>query len=153
MLCVIHEHHRLVLGQYQIVANRSRTDNYRQNFLQGVQTKLRNSCTKGLGGRVPCIQFVIRVLAVIYSLILDDKVVLQGFPEPKGLHPEKYAATASNDSPAVRLGVIMTALTSKGVDSSWLKSKGVQEVKRMNTLVDQLDGYRLEEIKKGSNSF
>ncbi|KAF6236938.1 hypothetical protein HO173_004816 [Letharia columbiana] len=98
-------------------------------------------------------QFVSRVPAVIYARILDNKVVLQGFLEPKGPHPEKYAAAASNDSAGARLGVNMTALTSKGVESFWLDYKGGQEVKRMNTLVDQLDGYRLEEIEKRSNRF
>lgn len=98
-------------------------------------------------------QFVFRVPAAIYSRILDNKVVLQGFLEPKCPHPDHYAAAASNDSPGARLGVNMTALTSKGVESFWLNTKGAQEVKRMNTLVDQLDGYRLEEIEKRSNRF
>ena len=47
----------------------------------------------------------------------------------------------------------MTTLTSKGVEPFWLKTKGAQEVKHMNTLVDQLDGYRLREIEKRSIGF
>ena len=78
------EHHRLVLGQHQILANRSRTDNYQHKLLQGVQRKLRSHSQKGLGGRLSCIQFVFRVPAVIYSLILDIKVVLQGILEIEG---------------------------------------------------------------------
>ncbi len=47
----------------------------------------------------------------------------------------------------------MTALTSKGIQSFWLKTNGAQEVKRMNSLPDQLNGYRLEETEKRSNRF
>lgn len=39
------------------------------------------------------------------------------------------------------------------IESFWLKSKGAQEVKRMNTLVDQLDGYRIEEIENRSSRY
>ena len=47
----------------------------------------------------------------------------------------------------------MTPPTSKGVEPFWLKAKEAQEVKRMNTLVDQLDGYRLQSFEKRSIIF
>ena len=60
-------------------------------------------------------------------------------PDPRkhggSSRPETYAATAPKDSPAARLGVVLTALTSKGVESFWLKTNGAQEVKRMNSLM------------------
>lgn len=69
-------------------------------------------------------QFVFRVLAVIYSRILNNKVVLIGFLDPTSLHPEVYAAVASNDSPRARPGVNTTTLTSKGGESFGLFTKG-----------------------------
>ena len=119
------EHHRLVLGQFQILANRSRIDDYRQPFIQGYQCKLIDGySSKRFGGRIFCIQFVFRVLAVIYSWILNNKVVLIGFLELKGLRPEVHAAAASNDSSRGRPGINTTTLTSKGGESFGLLTKG-----------------------------
>lgn len=80
-------HHRLVLGQYQILANRSRTDNYRQKFLKAFKASLASNTRRSPCGRVSCMQFLFRGPAVIYLLTLDNKVVLPGFIETKRSAP------------------------------------------------------------------
>ena len=88
-----------------------------------------------------------------FRAILDSTVILQGILEPNDPHAHPYATAASNDHPAARLGVQLTALTSKGIQFFWLQSGGARIIRDMNTLVDQLNGDTLETIEKRKDRF
>ena len=76
---------------------------------------------------------------------IDFKVELsQG-----NLHQSPYAYNARPSDPAIRLGIRITGTgKTDNTVSLWLQSRGEQNVFKMNTLVDELEGILDETTQK-----
>ncbi len=62
-------------------------------------------------------------------------------------HHSPYAIRATQDDPAIRLGIQISGTDTLGnAISFWLKSKGKQNILKMNTLVDEFEGKTDGEI-------
>lgn len=60
-------------------------------------------------------------------------------------HPHAYALSALRTDPATRLGVSIRGQDSHGDFHCWLKATGECNLRKMNTLVDILEGYSTRE--------
>ena len=59
------------------------------------------------------------------------------------------AMKARPDDPAIRFGIQICGTSALGnAISFWLQSRGMRNVLKMNTIVDQLDGKTDEEIER-----
>lgn len=84
------------------------------------------------------------------SLKLDPKegdVVSCRFHLAERPHPNPYAKKAEPRDPASRLAVSIRGRDRHGAFDVWLSTGGLQNVKKMNSLVDVLEGYTLEESR------
>ena len=59
-------------------------------------------------------------------------------------HPTPYATRSAPDDPAIRLGVMVTGLEG----AVYASCDGIQIVKSVNTLVDEMEGRTAEEIER-----
>lgn len=80
------------------------------------------------------------------NLVHGDKAVLQ-LHLLSTQHPHPYATRASSSDPASRLGVAIRGEDKQGDFHCWLATSGELNVWKMNTLVDILEGYSLEESR------
>lgn len=80
------------------------------------------------------------------DLVHDDEVILQ-YHLTTTQHPHKYALKALPTDPASRLGVSIRGQDSKGPFHRWLMTSGSLNVFKINSLVDHLEGYSLEDTK------
>ena len=77
----------------------------------------------------------------------DDKVMVEFQLSETEPHPTPYATLSTVDDPAIRLGVKVT-----GAEGAvFLFSYGTQIVKRVNTLVDEIEGRTANEIENTPN--
>ncbi|KAE8418752.1 hypothetical protein BDV36DRAFT_294798 [Aspergillus pseudocaelatus] len=60
-------------------------------------------------------------------------------------HPNAYAQMAETRDPASRLAISISGHDAQGGFHTWLQTKGTRNVFKMNSLVDVLEGYSLEE--------
>ncbi|KAJ5834165.1 hypothetical protein N7447_000191 [Penicillium robsamsonii] len=75
-----------------------------------------------------------------------DEVILQYHLTPTP-HPHAYALSALKTDPATRLGVSIRGQDSHGGFHCWLKATGECNLRKMNSLVDILEGYSAEESR------
>ena len=73
-----------------------------------------------------------------------DKVFVQ-FHLAENVHPHKYTTNALPTDSASRLAISLSGRDATGEFHIWLVSSGPKAVKRMNTLVDVLEGYSYSE--------
>jgi hypothetical protein len=73
-----------------------------------------------------------------------DEVILQYHLTPTS-HPCPYVTSALTTDPASRLGVSIRGENSHGSFHCWLRATGERNVRKMNSLVDILEGCSLEE--------
>ncbi|OJJ01631.1 hypothetical protein ASPVEDRAFT_83160 [Aspergillus versicolor CBS 583.65] len=92
-----------------------------------------------------CGQFQFTI-SVDFNLHLKkgDKVFVQ-FHLADNVHPLKYTANALPTDPASRLAISLTGRDSTSEFHIWLTTSGPKAIKRMNTLVDILEGYSYSE--------
>lgn len=77
----------------------------------------------------------------------DDEVILQ-YHLTSTQHPHHYALKALPIDPASRLVVSIRGQDREGPFHCWLMTGGTLNVLKMNSLVDHLEGYSLEETKQ-----
>ena len=145
------EYYGLFHKKLQWRGAKGRVQQSRQQPPQGVQCNLKAG--RKLSGRISCMQWSFYIQTKTFRAILDNTVILQGALKPTDPHAHPYTTAASNDHPAARLAVKLTALTSKGIQFFWLQSGGARIIGNMNTLVDQLDGDTLETVEKRKDRF
>ncbi|KAE8313701.1 hypothetical protein BDV41DRAFT_564118 [Aspergillus transmontanensis] len=63
-------------------------------------------------------------------------------------HPNAYAQMAEARDPANRLAISISGHNTQGSFHTWLQTKGSRNVFKINSLVDVLEGYSLEESKQ-----
>ncbi|KAB8213450.1 hypothetical protein BDV33DRAFT_196915 [Aspergillus novoparasiticus] len=63
-------------------------------------------------------------------------------------HPNAYTHMAEARDPASRLAISISGHDAQGSFHTWLQTKGSRNVFKMNSLVDVLEGYSLEESKQ-----
>ncbi|KAE8335971.1 hypothetical protein BDV24DRAFT_155573 [Aspergillus arachidicola] len=63
-------------------------------------------------------------------------------------HPNAYTHMAEARDPASRLAISISGHDTQGSFHAWLQTKGSRNVFKMNSLVDVLEGYSLEESKQ-----
>ncbi|KAJ5825921.1 hypothetical protein N7474_003059 [Penicillium riverlandense] len=76
-----------------------------------------------------------------------DEVTLQ-YHMAATRHPHPYANKSLPTDPACRLGISIRGRDMNGEFQRWLHTNGELNVRKMNSLVDVLEGYSLGEIKE-----
>ncbi|KAJ5658378.1 uncharacterized protein N7484_002027 [Penicillium longicatenatum] len=76
----------------------------------------------------------------------NDTVIIQ-YHLTATQHPKPYAIRALPTDPASRLGVSICGQDSMGAFHCWLETNGSCNVLKMNSLVDVLEGFSLEQSK------
>lgn len=118
--------------------------------LEGVLTKVNVSENHYQFAHVWCGNYKFTISAKLGLGLSDgDQVTLQ-YHLTDTQHPYAYALEALPADPANRLGISIRGHNSDGPFHCWLMADGLLNVKKMNSLVDCLEGYSLEETKRFS---
>ncbi|KAL4887947.1 hypothetical protein BDV59DRAFT_196889 [Aspergillus ambiguus] len=96
---------------------------------------------------ISCGMFRFTISRSLGLSIRDGDAVHCRFNLAESPHPNAYARRAEPRDPASRLAVSIRGKDSHGNFHVWLGTHGPQNVKKMNSLVDVLEGYTLEESR------
>lgn len=135
-------------------ASASRTAKTRREVLLGARREVKSYRCQTVPG-----QYTIRRCIFIGSFCLwlpnssagslSGKVYFKTEISNGQAHHSPYAMKATPDDPAIRLGIHICGTNALGnAISFWLQSRGMQNILKMNTLVDELEGKTDGEIEQ-----
>ncbi|KAL1852698.1 hypothetical protein Plec18167_008981 [Paecilomyces lecythidis] len=96
---------------------------------------------------IPMASFQFAILRKLGVDVKNGDEVFVQFHLPDTPHPHAYTSRAHKDDPASRFAVSIEGSDTSGHFYKWLTTDGDLTVMRINSLVDVLEGYSLEESR------
>ena len=126
-----------------------------QGYLLGKEGKVKirkykiNPFTIKLVSTIQCGMFSFTISKYFELNLVNGQDVFIKFYLEDNEHPQKYAVKALPSDPANRLAISVSGQDSRGTFHIWLvNKKGEKAVKKINTLVDMLNGYTYDERRE-----
>ncbi|KAL2828565.1 hypothetical protein BJY01DRAFT_228375 [Aspergillus pseudoustus] len=137
--------------QRRLKAQRSWDDKQLQNLKQYLSTEMTTEVRKSHGGtidEVGCGKFRFTISKSLGLNLGECAQVSVQLHLTDTEHPHRYARKAEPRDPGGRLAVSLQGRDAFGPFHVWLKTDGICNIKKMNSLVDILEGFSLEESRK-----
>ncbi|KAL2814663.1 hypothetical protein BJX63DRAFT_392151 [Aspergillus granulosus] len=134
--------------QRRVKAQRTWDDKQLQNLRQYLSTEMTTEVRISQGGtidEVGCGKFRFTISKSLGLVLGERAQVSLRLHLTDTVHPHRYAQKTEPRDPASRLAVSLGGCDALGPFHVWLKTKGICNVKKMNSLVDILEGFSLEE--------
>ncbi|KAL3465757.1 hypothetical protein BJX64DRAFT_41944 [Aspergillus heterothallicus] len=145
---VLRRYYQDLHSQRRAKARKTWDDKQLQNLRQCLSSELTTEVRKSHGGaidEVGCGKFRFTISKSLGLEFDESARVSLRLHLTDTKHPNCYARKAETRDPASRLAVSIQGCDAYGPFQVWLKTDGLCNIKKMNSLVDILEGYSLEE--------
>ncbi|KAJ0420925.1 hypothetical protein BJY00DRAFT_118539 [Aspergillus carlsbadensis] len=147
---VLREYYKGLHLQRRIKAQKTWDEKQFQNLRRHLSTGITTEVRKSHGGtidEVHCGRFRFTISKSLGLRLGEGARVTLQLHLTDTRHPDCYARKGQPRDPASRLAASLRGCDALGSFHVWLKTEGIHNVKKMNSLVDLLEGFSLEESR------